>query len=508
MKALYKSAIIVTIFSVAERFLGFIYRIFLSRNLGAEGVGVYQVALSVFGVLITITASGIPITVSRLIIKNKATNNKNSVNQTISSGIFMAIAFSLPITLIFVSLEKKLEFVFSDTRCLQVLLIIMPTLVINSIYAVIRGSFWGDKSFFTYALIEFLEELVMLVCGIMLILHAKDTFDGVKKASVAVLVSYLFSFTLSIIVLAFKKVKPASPFPQLKPLISSAMPITAMRTTTSIISSLIAIILPARLIAGGLSSASAMASYGEVSGMAMPLLFMPSSLIGSIALVLVPELSESFYKGKNKALAINVQKALKYSILIACLIIPIFISLGPLIGETVYSNLNAGKYLSYSAVMMLPMSINLITTSMLNSINCEKKTLLYYFIGESGLILSIYFLPKFLGANALILGYYFSFTISSILNLILLEKKCKEKIGYKKFLIFGSVFILPSSLLGVFLKNILILKLPNILVLAICCLVVVLFNLLFYFVFDFIDIKMFFKKRNFAKRNYQNATHH
>ena len=95
MKALYKSAIIVTIFSVAERFLGFVYRIFLSRNLGAEGVGIYQVALSVFGVLITITASGIPITVSRLIIKNKATNNKNSVNQTISSGIFMAIAFNI-----------------------------------------------------------------------------------------------------------------------------------------------------------------------------------------------------------------------------------------------------------------------------------------------------------------------------------------------------------------------------------------------------------------------------
>ena len=506
MKTIYKSAFIVTLFSVLERFLGFIYRIFLSRNLGAEGVGIYQVALSVFGVLITLTASGIPITVSRLIIKHKAKGETKKVNQTISSGIFMAILFSLPITLIFVLLEKKLEFLFSDTRCLQVLLIIMPTLVINSIYAVIRGSFWGNKKFFIYALIEFLEELVMLISGILLIIHAKNTFDGVKKASIAITISYLFSFTLSFFVLIFNKTKPANPIPQLKPLLSSSLPIIAMRTTTSIISSLIAIILPARLIAGGLSNSSAMASFGEVSGMAIPLLFMPSSLIGSIALVLVPELSENYYKNNHKTLAVNMQKSLKYSILIACLIIPCFISVGSLIGTTVYSNQNAGKYLTYSAIMMLPMSISLITTSMLNSINCEKKTLLYYFIGESGLILSVYFLPKILGANSLILGYYFSFTISSILNLILLEKKCKEKIGYKKFLILGSIFILPSSLLGVFLKNILSLKMPNILVLTLCCLCVVLFNLLFYFVFDFISIKIFFKKRNFTKRNYQNAT--
>ena len=143
---------------------------------------------------------------------------------------------------------------------------------------------------------------------------------------------------------------------------------------------------------------------------------------------------------------------------------------------------------------------------MLNSINCEKKTLLYYFIGESGLILSVYFLPKILGANSLILGYYFSFTISIILNLRLIESKCKEKIGYKKFLICGSLFIVPSSLLGIFLKNILIYRLPNIIVLGICGVSVILFNLLFYFVFDFISIKIFFKKRNFTKRNYQNAT--
>lgn len=497
---------VVTVFSVAERFLGFIYRIFLSRHLGAEGVGIYQIALTIFGVLITVTASGIPITVSRLIIKHKARDENKKVRETITSGICTAIIFSLPISLIFILFGNKFSFLFSDKRCLKVLMIIIPSLIINSIYAVIRGSFWGNKNFFIYSLIEFLEEVVMLISGILMIKSATDMFDGVTKASYAVLISYAFSFLMSVGVIIYQKFRPANPLPQLKPLITSALPITAMRTTTSIINSLIAIILPARLIASGLTSAEALACFGEVSGMAIPMLFIPSSLIGSIALVLVPELSENYYKNDHKTLALNIQRALKYSILIACIIMPIFASCGKLIGTTIYSNQNAGKYLIRSAFIMLPMSISMITTSILNSLGNEKKTLLYYFIGESGLIFSIYFLPKLLGAESLIAGYYFSFTVSSILNLTLMSKKCKEHIGYKRFLLSGIIFLIPSTILGVFLKNIFSTQLPAFAVIFLTSLFVTVFNILFYFVFGFIKVKIFFKKRDFNNRTHQATT--
>ena len=66
------NASIVTGLSIAERSLGFLYRIVLSRLLGAEGLGLYQVALSLFGLFITIGTGGIPITVSRMISKAKA----------------------------------------------------------------------------------------------------------------------------------------------------------------------------------------------------------------------------------------------------------------------------------------------------------------------------------------------------------------------------------------------------------------------------------------------------
>ena len=71
----YKNASIVTGLSVAERGLGFLYRIVLSRLIGAEGLGLYQVALSLFGLFLTIGTGGLPITLSRIIAKNKADGN-------------------------------------------------------------------------------------------------------------------------------------------------------------------------------------------------------------------------------------------------------------------------------------------------------------------------------------------------------------------------------------------------------------------------------------------------
>ena len=162
---------IVTVFSCFERLLGFIYRIFLSRALGSEGVGIYQIALSVVGLLMTITASGIPVTVSRIMIKNEAELQNPHYENTVFSGITAVIS-----------------------------------------YFIIGG-------------------------------------------------------------------KVASPMKELKPLIASSAPITLMRTATSLINTLIAIILPARLVAGGLSSTEALSGFGELSGMSIPLIFIPSTVL-------------------------------------------------------------------------------------------------------------------------------------------------------------------------------------------------------------------------------------
>lgn len=487
IKNIFHAAITVTVFSCAERFLGFIYRIYLSRTLGAEGLGIYQIALSVLGLFMTITSSGIPITVSRMMIKYKEEDKQNRINGIVTAGVLCAIALCLPLTLLVFSKSGFLGFLFSDKRCLPVLTIMIPGLTFTSVYAVIRGTFWGNKAFLPYSIIEFAEESVMLIAGIILVNGATGVIDGVNKAGYAVLISYLFSFTVSVIYFFAKGGRLKSPKSELKPLIKSATPITAMKTATSLINTLIAVILPARLILFGFSTTDAVAKFGKVFGMAFPLIFMPSTLIGSLALVLVPELSSNYYSKNFKSLKTNIEKALKFAIFISCLIIPVFLTAGKELGYLLYSDYSVGEYVVKATATMLPMSIAMISTSMLNSLNKEKQTLLSFFSGASVMIICIYFLPPLIGIDALILGMFLNYTITAIINVILLYKTSRQKFEFLKPLIICCILVVPSVIFGTFAKNTLSLYLNESFSAIVCSFLVVCFYFTLTLAFGLLD---------------------
>ena len=455
---MFKTVALVTVFACFERFLGFLYRIFLSRSLGAEGMGLYQITLSVVGVLVMLTASGTPITVSRLMMKWRAKNDVFRERQVISAGILTSLMISVPITVLLYVLRNKLSFIFADERCYEVLIVILPGIVLTSVYAVIRGVFWGNKQFFTYSLIELIEEIAMLVFGFFLISRMQSVLDGTLRAGLAICLSYVVSFALSTAVFIIQGGRLGNPVKQLLPLAEASLPITLMKTAGSLLGTLIAIILPKRLLSFGLTSAQALAEFGEMSGMALPLLFIPSTVIGSIALVIVPELSENYYMNRSEALTKKISNSIKCSVLISAFIFPVFIACGEEIGVLVYSNENAGHMLAVSSIMMLPMSITLISTSILNSLNFEKKTLLFYVIGAAAMLVCVWFLPKYIGVYSLIAGYIVSYVLTVVLNLGLLEKTFSKMLVYKKHAVLTTVCALAATLFGHYLKGIIALK--------------------------------------------------
>ena len=158
-----------------------------------------------------------------------------------------------------------------------------------------------------------------------------------------------------------------------------------------------------------------------------------------------------------------------------------------------YKNENAGIYVQNSCIIMFPMSITMITTSMLNSLNLEKKTLKYYLIGASLLLTSIYFLPKYIGLYSLILGLFLSYVTTAIFNLRLLKKTCISEPRYKIFILTSIIFLIPSTLLGYLLKRVLAKFIIMPIVIIISSIIVVVFNYTFYRVFNLFNIKTILK---------------
>lgn len=494
MRKFFKTVAIVTVFSVCEKFLGFLYRIYLSRTIGAEGIGLYQVALSVFSLLFTLTCSGTPITVSRLITKYNAENKTEKVNKVITAGLLFTVLVAVPICLIFFCFGSRFTFLFADERCVNIFLVVLPGLIFTCVYAVLRGVFWGTKDFLPYSVIELLEELCMIVAGIILIHFATDVYQGAFRAGVAVLISYLFSFTLATIVFFLRKNKFKNPKSEFKPLLKSAIPITAMRTANSLAVSLVSIILPLRLIASGLSETQAMSSFGAAVGQALPLLFIPTTLIGSFTLVLVPEISENFYTKRHFYLKRDVEKALKFTTFLTCIFIPVFFVCGEELGMLIFNGYECGKYLTASSFLMLFMSLSSITTSILNSMGFEHKTLIFYIISGIFMLASIWFLPKFFGIYSLLIGFTFIYGLTTILNLMLLNKHCKEKPKYLKFLLLSILLLIPTILIGSMLEKMLLPLLGTFFTFIFSSVAMVTFNCALYFGFNLVEFKFFSTK--------------
>ena len=87
-----------TVFLSATNFLtgtiGFFYRLFLSKTLGSEGMGIYQQTMAFFSTAITVITAGIPISISKLIAE---THKKNPINDAniVASALLLTSVFSL-----------------------------------------------------------------------------------------------------------------------------------------------------------------------------------------------------------------------------------------------------------------------------------------------------------------------------------------------------------------------------------------------------------------------------
>ncbi len=491
MKSLFKAVALLTFFSLLARIAGFLFRIYLSRTIGTEQLGVYQIAFSVFIVILTIVSSGLPLTISKLTAKYTAENKKDKIHGSVSAALIIGIITSIVICLVLIIFNKVLGLIFTDTRCIQILIVLLPSAVFSAVYAVLRGVLWGHNKYFAVSLVEFGEQLSRIIICMFALSILFEATEGAYVAGASLSIACLLSM-IAIIIIYFKTGgRLKSPKGCYKEVIKSSVPITGIRIATSLIQPIIAILLPMRMVSAGYTNEYALSQFGIAMGMTFPLLFLPTTLIGSLSLALIPDLASALALNNHKHVEERARNAIIFSFFISALCVPVFISLGVPLCEFVFNNTQAGIYLKNAAILMVPLSITNITSSILNSLGLEVKTFKNYMFGAAFLLLSIWFLPKYIAANSLIIGMGLCTSIPSVLNIIKIMKVTKSKKGYLKPIILLLVFILPVSLLTSNCYSLLIKVFPSLVALILCGMICTLSYATLCEVFSVVEIRSF-----------------
>jgi len=448
LNKLFKAVFIITAFAGLTRLIGFLFRIYLSRTLGAEGLGVYQIAISVYMVLETFVASGLPLVVSKLTSKYEVQKNKKAQGGAASAALITGLIAACVLVGLVYGLQSLIGGLFTDERCLSILLTLLPAIVFASVYAVLRGYLWGQKKFFLVSITELFEQIVRVSVCIVLIALVYSSFDGAIAAGVSLVISSCLSAMLVIALFFYTGGRFKKPKGEFKNVLKSAVPVTGVRIAGSILMPLIAIIMPKRLMAAGFSSTQALTQFGVAIGMTFPLLYLPSTLTGSLATALIPDLSSDLARKDYKEIAKKIESSLKFAIFTAFLVIPVYMGLGEAIGIFLFNNAVSGQYLMYASWIMLPIAINNIASSILNALNMEVKGFINYILGAVLLVLCIFFLPNYIGILSLVWGMGSCMTLAAILNIRMIRKTVTVKIKIIKPIVILSLISVPCIFLA------------------------------------------------------------
>lgn len=451
MKSLFKTVALITIFSVLTRILGFLFRIFLSRTVGAEGIGLYQVASSVFAVLMTIISSGLPLVISRMSATFIANKEKKKDASLVTVAFLFALITSIILCLLVLIFRNLFSKLFTDERCIEILITLLPSLVFSSVYCVFRGALWGRGNYFALCVTELYEQVIRIILGMLAISSVYSAIENALNTGWTMSLACFFSMILVVLMYFYYGGKVGKPRKYiLKPLVKQSTPITFMRIAGSLLQPLIAFIVPARLVAIGYTNSQAMSLFGVAVGMTMPLLYIPTTLIGSLSTALVPDISTAMAQNNHKHIEERVNSSIFFALVISCLFVPVFLGMGEQMGIFLYNNIMSGTLLQSAAWVLIPMGLTNITSALLNSLGLEQKSFINFVAGAVVMFIALWFLPPLLGVNALVWGMGLDYVVVAFLNILLIKRKAKINIKFTKMLLKMAVLIIPSGALTAF----------------------------------------------------------
>lgn len=460
MKSIFKAVAVVTIFSIITRTLGFFFRIFISRKLGAEGLGLFQMSCNILSIFMTLIASGLPVTTAKMVTKYQVNNDLKKRNQVVTSSLVIALATACFCALIIVCLKSVWNIVLTDSRAVELLIIMIPSIVFSSAYAIFRGALWGQSDYFNCGLTELIEQIVRFVLTFVMLLNVSDMFVATKNSAIAFNITCLISAAVTFIIY-LKNGKLIFCKGEYKNILKSALPITGVRLANSLVQPLTTLILPSMLILYGYTQTEAVASFGVVMGMTFPMLFVPMAVIGSISMVLIPSISSMLAKNQHDQICQNITKTIQVSMFISMMFIPLYLSVGDMIGIILYNNSMSGVMLQISALCVLPITLCNLTGSVLNALNLEVKSFVNYLIGSAILFAVLLGTTWLIGINSIVLAFCLSMTTITLLNLRLIKKAVPDfKFDLIKTSLKYLAIVLPASMLGHFVGNICLKFLP------------------------------------------------
>ncbi|MBR5288571.1 MAG: oligosaccharide flippase family protein [Clostridia bacterium] len=377
------------------RIIGFVMRIWLSRELGTLAMGIVELAQSAQMLLITPVVSGLPSAISRMCAKEDA----RGCQRVLHAGILLALAASIPPAAIAFLFRQPLSLWLGDLRTLPALLVFLPCLPVLGVSCALNGYFYGIGKPVPPALSELLEQIVRFFLSMRLVsllgdwpvmLRAAIPAAGALAGETAGLALMLL-FSLRVLFIRMPGQPARSGKAILKEMLSLALPLTGMRMVTSLMRTVTSTLLPKRLVLSGLPAGEALSQLGIMQGMMMPLLLLPSFVTCSLAAVAAPELARR--QAQGRPLSSLARRSMSAALGIGLAAMAGVWLFAPLFAQVLYRQAELLPMLRRSCALIPVMAMTHVAGGLMNGLGLQTQSLRISVLSGFVCVLLTYILP-------------------------------------------------------------------------------------------------------------------
>ncbi|MTW84179.1 stage V sporulation protein B [Virgibacillus dakarensis] len=491
-----QGTLILIIAGMITRFLGFINRMVLARFMGEEGVGLYMMALPTLFLVMTLTQLGLPVAISKRVAEAEARNDRVKVKKILTVSLIVTAISSVIFTTAMI-ISAPFISSLTDKRTLYPLLAISPIIPITAISAVLKGYFQGKQNMKPQSFTLVIEQVVRITSVAFFVKLLLPY--GIEYAAAGAMFSVILGEFISLLVLIqifkrkktvkiryrfFKYLKASKD--TLKELFSIALPSTGSRLIGSFSNFLEPILVAQSLAIAGISSNLATKQYGELTGFALPLLFLPTFITNSLSIALVPSISEAEANKHNRLIHYRIHQSIRISFASGALATIVLTLFSVPILTYMYGTGNASKFLVLMAPFYLLLYIQAPLQAALQALDLARPAMWNSLIGaicKFTVLILLASNPNF-GIMGVALAMVVSVVLVTLLHLASLRKAIRFTIPLKD-LVKMIVLLVITWVIGEFLKNIYglmesnIFGLLSIFIILTCIYIVLLFVLRF-----------------------------
>ena len=406
--------------------LGMVFRIYLSNQIGSEGMGLYQLIMSINVFAWTIAISGIRLTLTRLIAEEIGKkSSKDKIRHLLKCGFIYTLFFSCISALgLYYGSHFISTVLIGDIRAqtpLQILSFSMPFIGISACF---NGYFYGCRKVIKSIFADFIENITMIVIVAFFI-------TSFSTSNLEYTCSYItLGMTLGSIVACFcaylmyifeKKNKIERSIEKsnktlFKEVVSVALPIAGSAYIQTFLRSIEDILIPKALKSHGSSTATSLSIFGVIKGMALPLLNFPSIFLASFSTLIIPEIAQYNVLNRKKSVNFVISKVIKFTLIIAFFATGFFMTYSSELGQILYKNDEVGIMLKILAPLIPFMYLDRIVDGSLNALDQQVYTLRYNLIDMTVRIIIINLLIPIFGIDGFIMVLFISTTLNFSLS--------------------------------------------------------------------------------------------